>query len=191
METNIWFSAQWQIFSAGIALVLLSIFLFSVNGILGLFKIKAKIPSLIPWSVFVLGICIMLYSFNFWKGIYHMLLTYSVYNNLIEVVVGILFMMFALYLPERSIINKKTRTLMFVVGILFILDGTKVFPVLSETYKTLDTFAYYLGSYAVHKPLYTAGVVIGIIVISALVGMLIMKVLDKFGVRSRRVSKHE
>ena len=191
MQTNLWFSAQWQVFSAGIALILLSIFLFSVNGILGLFKIKAKIPSLIPWSVFVLGICIMLYSFNFWKGIYHMLLTYSIYNNLVEVAVGILFMLFALYLPNSSIINKKTRTLLFGIGIIFILDGTRVFPVISDIRSLFDALAYYIGSYAIHKPLYIAVIVAGIVVLSVVIGIVVMKVLSKFGISNRRVSKHE
>jgi len=169
----------WFTLSAGILLVGLSLFIFSLSGIAALFNIRVRVPVIVGWIVFLLGVAVILHAFGFWNYIYKLTLTTAFSLNLIEVVVGFIFLILPLVINIQGL---KPRLLQ-LLGLLLILDGSGILPILTGLKVYISSLAYYVGLLAIHNPVMVVLWIVGVVVVVLLV-LWFMKKLGILEVRS-------
>jgi len=125
---------NWEMFGAGMALIGATIALLALNGILATFKARVNVPWYIPLALFVIGLLILMESVGLVTSINKTIMLAVANSNLPEFVFGLVVVLFAIYekLYERFGFKPSgwIRLAVLIFGVILILDGLRVFPVL-------------------------------------------------------------
>jgi len=127
------------------ALIGATIALLALNGILATFKARVNVPWYIPLALFVIGLLILMESVGLVTSINKTIMLAVANSNLPEFVFGLVVVLpefvfglvvvlFAIYekLYERLGFKPSgwIRLAVLIFGVILILDGLRVFPVL-------------------------------------------------------------
>jgi len=163
---------DWNMFGAGIALIIFSVLLYSFSGVLSLFKIKAKIPWIIPFTLFIISILILLESVGIVTDLNTLLLTSISTSNIPELIFGLTIFIIAIYTPllERLKVNISgwTRLFILIFGLLLILDAIRILPTFYYIAGIIETSLIVISTYIQQYPWISGLIILGLIIYATL-----------------------
>jgi len=174
---------NWEVFSAGIAVIVFSALLLVVNGLLSTFGVKAKIPWFIPTTVFVIGVLILMQSVGIITDINNFILAVLGTANIPEFVTGLVAIFIAIYEDVYKRIGVTPsgwiRLAVLIFGVILVLDGLRVLPILYYLSQIIGYAIYSIAEYLIAYP--WLGFVIVLVVFIA-ISLLYIRVTRKGGV---------
>ena len=175
---------NWDMFGAGMALIGFTILLYFLNGIITSFKPNVRIPWYIPIPIFVIGILLIMQSVGIITGINEYLITTLKNSNIQEVILGFVLVLIILYKPLFERIGVKLsnwlRISFFVFGVILILDGMRILPIIYYLSQLIGNAIYTMAVYLTVYPWLSIIIVLAVIV---LISWLYVKI-SKGGVRT-------